>query len=55
MHLLEFKEFEEAHAFSIEGMCEEYRAASKTLKASPHFRNWLVKPQNFKSPLLEAL
>lgn len=28
---------------------EEYSAASKTLKASPHFRNWLVKPQNFES------
>ncbi|KAH6817889.1 denosine deaminases acting on tRNA [Perilla frutescens var. frutescens] len=28
---------------------EEYGAVSKTFKASPHFRNWLVKPQNFES------
>ncbi|XP_042001023.1 tRNA-specific adenosine deaminase TAD1 [Salvia splendens] len=28
---------------------EEYSAASKALKASPHFRNWLMKPQNFES------
>ncbi|KAL2461580.1 adenosine deaminase [Abeliophyllum distichum] len=28
---------------------EEYSATSKALKASPHFRNWQLKPQNFES------
>lgn len=28
---------------------KEYGAASKAFKASPHFRNWLVKPENFES------
>ncbi|KAL7121330.1 hypothetical protein ACP275_02G175700 [Erythranthe tilingii] len=28
---------------------EEYNAASKAFKASPHFINWLLKPQNFES------
>ncbi|KAL3829648.1 hypothetical protein ACJIZ3_018450 [Penstemon smallii] len=26
-----------------------YSAASKAFKASPHFKNWLLKPQNFES------
>ncbi|XP_047937611.1 tRNA-specific adenosine deaminase TAD1 isoform X1 [Salvia hispanica] len=33
----------------LKDCAEEYSAASKALKASPHFRNWLVKPQNFES------
>ncbi|KAL2478772.1 adenosine deaminase [Forsythia ovata] len=28
---------------------EEYSATSKAFKASPHFRNWHLKPQNFES------
>ncbi|KAL0397884.1 UNVERIFIED_CONTAM: tRNA-specific adenosine deaminase TAD1 [Sesamum calycinum] len=31
------------------GLAEEYTAASNAFKASPHFKNWLLKPQNFES------
>ncbi|KAK6162356.1 hypothetical protein DH2020_002197 [Rehmannia glutinosa] len=33
----------------LKGWSEEYSAASKAFKESPHFRNWLLKPQNFES------
>ncbi|PIN09805.1 tRNA(Ala)(adenine(37)) deaminase [Handroanthus impetiginosus] len=33
----------------LKGGAGEYIAASKAFKASPHFRNWLLKPQNFES------
>ncbi|KAK4411371.1 tRNA-specific adenosine deaminase TAD1 [Sesamum angolense] len=33
----------------LKGLAEEYTAASNAFKASPHFKNWLLKPQNFES------
>lgn len=33
----------------LQGWAKEYNAASKAFKASPHFRNWLLKPQNLES------
>ncbi|KAI3444571.1 hypothetical protein Pfo_001236 [Paulownia fortunei] len=33
----------------LKGRAEEYSAVSRALKASPHFRNWLLKLQNFES------
>ncbi|KAK4418652.1 tRNA-specific adenosine deaminase TAD1 [Sesamum alatum] len=33
----------------LKGLAEDYIAASKAFKASPHFRNWILKPQNFES------
>ncbi|XP_057780609.1 tRNA-specific adenosine deaminase TAD1-like isoform X1 [Salvia miltiorrhiza] len=33
----------------LKDCAEEYSSASTALKASPHFRNWIVKPQNFES------
>ncbi|KAL8500050.1 hypothetical protein ACS0TY_019884 [Phlomoides rotata] len=33
----------------LKGWAEEYNVASRAFKASPHFRNWLLKPQNLES------
>ncbi|KAL0379544.1 UNVERIFIED_CONTAM: tRNA-specific adenosine deaminase TAD1 [Sesamum angustifolium] len=33
----------------LKGLAEEYTAASNAFKASLHFKNWLLKPQNFES------
>ncbi|KAL6569492.1 hypothetical protein OROMI_014006 [Orobanche minor] len=33
----------------LKGWAEEYSAASKAFKESPHFRNWLLKPHTFES------
>ncbi|KAG8391809.1 hypothetical protein BUALT_Bualt01G0225500 [Buddleja alternifolia] len=33
----------------LKDLSEEYRAASKAFKSTPHFTNWLLKPQNFES------
>ncbi|KAL2233912.1 UNVERIFIED_CONTAM: tRNA-specific adenosine deaminase TAD1 [Sesamum indicum] len=33
----------------LKGLAEEYSAASHAFKASPNFRNWLLKPQGFES------
>ncbi|CAA3015227.1 tRNA-specific adenosine deaminase 1 isoform X1 [Olea europaea subsp. europaea] len=33
----------------LKDRAEEYSATSKAFKASPHFRNWILKPQNSES------